>query len=596
MGTISIALMVLCLSGDLQVNITDYGAKGDEKTNSSPAFYKAYAALKNKMLAKDRDLEGTIFVPSAQLSYIINDPIIIQDNNIKIKGEGKGSRLLNTGFGPSFILGIRSTEKTSTRLAALDPRYTPPKKLAIGGNARRLCGDSSLAFHGGSFDLGPMNPDGSFSRWEGVKLLTVDLAIEDHEAEWRQHGIFTLGGYNSTLVFSLNKGGVPNQYDFRFTDKSGNLGSFSFIGEPKFNRVSFQLNLETKSLDVWVNRLKQPIKLNYSGSGGLKKNDFDPFLVGCDQNVSDGRVPLANLVKMPDITIHALTLGTNYKYADNPVLSKMDGTPADDPYEFGLDNQCVAQLYGADATPSNRLVSAFSGKNRYRIFYGYALQTDQLSLLGGQSGNSFENIQIVHLNPVSPIIHTLGVLDLDIRGVSFKGGSQNLSAIPATASYYTRINSSDFNSTDYSIVGSWSIIRANDVRFRHVGRGAILTQASDIRFNDSFVAFTSPYTDTIASMFGGLYGGKYSFTDLDIDMEGAVCNIAPFYVEQSPTISTLLDLKRIYLGTSARGIPIVVSKKAIGGDAWPYKINLIDVDTIAGQPSVDIQEAATRLP
>lgn len=586
------------LAGDLQVSITDHGAKADEKTNCTPAFNRAYAALKAKMV-NGRDLEGTIYVPSAQLSYLVNDPVIIQDNNIKIKGDGKGSRILNTGFGPTFIYGIRTTEKTVTRQAALDPRYTPTKtgKLNLGGNGRRLCGDSSIAFHASPFDLGPMNPDGGFSRWAGVKILTIDLAIERHETAWRQHGILALGGMHSPVVFSLGTGGNPNQYDFLFTDEDGVRGSASFFGVAGLNKISLQVNLEDKSIQAWVNGVKKPCALNFKGTKGFKKNDFDLFLIGCDNNTSDGRIPLGSInIKMPDFSIYALTISDRLKYANLDTQSKLDGSPVDDNSQFGFDGQCVAQLYGNDTVSSSRLVSAFTGKNRYRIFYGYAMQVDQLSLLGGQSGNTLEDLQLSTLVPISPIVHSLGVLDLTVNRVSFAGGSQNLSAIPSMASYYTRINSSDFSSTDYAIVGSWSIIRARDIRFRHVGRGALLLQASDVRLSDSFVAFTSPYTETFASMYAGLYGGKYSYEDLDIDMEGPAMLVAPFYIEQSPNISTLLDLNRNYLGTSALAKPIVVSKKAIDGDRWPYKINLKDVDSIAGTPSMDIQEISKGLP
>lgn len=594
----TILATVFIVFSDLQVNIIDYGAKADEITDCTPAFNKAYAALKVQLLANensDRRLEGTIRVPSAPKSYLIGSPIIIQDNYIKIKGDGYGSRLYNTGFGPTFIFGIRTQEKTATRQVVLDPRYTPPRagKLTIGGNGRRLCGDSSIVFHGSPFDLGPIGADKGYTRWKGVKVLVIDLAIENNETEWRQHGILSLGGYNSPTIFSLGRGGVRNQYDFKFTDEAGIVSQGSFIGVEGLNKISLQLDLETKSFKSWVNGRETPFNINYNGTSGLGYNSFDPFLIGCDPNTADGRVPVgSSRRKMPDFTLWGLSISDKLKYSNDPIQTQLNGSIISDSYQYGLNADCIGMLYGDDKVASSRLVSGFSGK-KYRIIYGYALQTDQLSLLGGQKGNTLEDLQLATLVPVTPVVHTLGVLDFTCNRVLFKGGTQNLSAIPSTASYYTRLNSCDFDAVDYSIVGSWSIIRAKDTRFRQVGRGALLTQASDVRFDGGFVAFTSPYTDTIASMFGGLYGGKYRFSDFDIDMEGPVCNIAPFYVEQSPNLNTLFDLTRLYLGTGAKDRPIVVSKKAIGGNAWPYKINLEDIDTIAGTPSTSIQE---RLP
>lgn len=591
--------MVMVCS-DLSVKITDFGAIADEKTDCTPAFYKAYANLKNQLLNNnnDRQLEGIILVPAGKLSYLINTPIMIQDPYIKVKGEGYGSRLLNVGFGPTFIFGLRTVEQTTSRQASLDPRYNPSRvgKLSIGGNGRRLCGDSSLSFHGSPFDLGPQNADGSFTRWLNNSILTIDLAIENNETSWRQHGIICLGGISSPVVFSLGRGGNQNQYDFAFTDSLGLIGRGTFLGVQGLNKISLQLNLDQDTLRVWVNGSRVQSVLNYSNTTqnvGLCKNSFDPFLVGVDVNTSDGRVPVgASGRRMPDFTIWGLSICDREKYTQDDIQHRIDNGIVDDSYRYGLDTLGVAQLYGNDI-PNSRLVTAFSGKSRSRIFYGYNIQVDQFTLLGGIPGNTLEDIQLVTLVPVAPVVHTIGSIDFTARRVNFRGGSQGLSALPSLASYYTRLESCDFSAVDYSIVGSWSVIRATDTRFRQVGKGAVLTQASDIRFNGGFVAFTSPWTDTIASMFGGSYGGKYRFADLDIDMEGPTCNLAPFYVEQSPNLNTLLSLERIYLGSAANGRPVVISKKAIGGGAWPYKIDLQDIDSINGTPSTPID---TRLP
>lgn len=569
-----ILLAVTCT--DLRLNVQDFGAKGDEVTDCTVAFQRAYIAARN-LTDIDRKIQATVYIPSAKKAYLIQRPIVVEDSFVRFQGDGMGSRVLNTGFGPAFLIGLRTAERTSTRVAALDPRYYPSRTIVgLSGQGVRLNKDSSIGFYGTPFDLGPRKQDGGFTRWQGNKQLTVELIFESKEQTWRQHGILSLGGLNTPPTIYLGKGGVENQFDFAYTDLEGRTVRFDFKGIPGINRFVIQLNLEGGTGTIFHNDEKKEIVIPQSA--GLAGNDRSTFLIGADGNTSDGRISLASPGRtMPDFVLYGLKISDRIRYPSHSIPSYAD--------IGGFDGSCVAQLYGST---TGRLVSAFSGTNQYRIFYGYHVQVDQMSLLGGQQGNTLEDFQVVNANSTSATIQTFGLLDFKMRGMWISGGSQGLSTFPATATYFINLEDCDIQAPDYSIVTSWAIVRARDIRFRNVGRGAISAEASDFRLNQSVVTFTSPYTDTIYSGLGGLYGGRHRITDLLIDMEGPSCRLAPFYIEQSPGIRSSLYLEDIYLGTAAVGKPLVIKKTIPGPD--PLVIGIEDVD---GQYQSMVQE---RLP
>lgn len=568
-------LAVLLFQVPLRVNVLDHGAKPDENTDSTAAIERAYRVLKNQV-DQSREGEGILYIPSAPKSYLVTRPIVIEDPGIRIQGDGDGSRLLNVGSGPIFSIGLRTKENTGRRVASLDPRYFPTQSPpAFGGNGIRLNGDSSIVFYGTPFDLGAPTDQGGFSRYQGQKSLTIELLFENHETTWRQFGIFSLGGYHSRVVFRLGTSGNANQLDFQYTDSTETLRGVSFKIHPGRNLIRMRLDLEKGKFDSWVDGVLT--ESDVPKSDGLAKNHFEPFLIGCDNNTSDGRVPMQSPGRrMPDISIYGLRLS--------------DRLVQEDPLSVGLDAKCIAQLFGRDNS-SSRLVSAFSGANQYRVFYGQFVQVDQSALLGGLRKTTISDLQLVNGTPASPVIQALACLDLNFKRLRVSGGSQGISIVPGVATYYVSIDDCRIQAKDYCIAASWALIRANNIDFTHVGRGAILTQACDVRLRRASVAFASPFTDTIVSTYGGMYGGRHRYEMIDIDMEGDSCRVTPFYMEKSNNLRSSLRLDDIYLGSSSKDRPLVISKGRPGQDN--YFIEIGDIDDTAGKPSTQIQE---RLP
>lgn len=194
-------------------------------------------------------------------------------------------------------------------------------------------------------------------------------------------------------------------------------------------------------------------------------------------------------------------------------------------------------------------------------------------------------------NPVAPVIQTIGTLKSTYRRLNISGGTHGLSIYPSTASYPTNLEECEVSAVDYNIAASWAVIRAKNIEFFSVGKGAFLAQASDVAVRQAFVAFTSPFTDTLYAGFRGQYGGRHLLQDWVIDMEGESCRLAPFYIEKSDNVRSGLKLDYIYLGSAAKDHPLVISKKSAG--QGEYYIETSHIDETNGKPTEQIQE---RLP
>lgn len=565
---------LLCLQGPLTVSVLDHGAKPDGNTDSTVFIKRAL----NEVRAKASNGGGTLYFPASNQKYIINEPIIIEDPFIKVKGDGPGTKIINIGQGPCFIVGLRTTERTRSRVATLDPRYypSPPVGYERLGKGRRLLKDSTIGFYGTSYDLGPIGPDGGFTRWKGTRLLTIEFAIDFNSEPHRQFGIFSIGGIYTPKVLYLGTSGNKGFLDFHYTTPNGTQARSFAVDPAGFNLISIRLDLTNGTLDSWVNgnssRVNVPIDAD-----GLIQNQYDPFLIGCDLNISDGRQPLQSPnTKTPDFTIYGLRISDRL----------VDG----EPYKQSLDAHCVAQLYD-QVQAGTRLVSAFTGSNGIRKFYGYHIQVDQAELLGGLNGNTFEDMQLAVGNPVSPVIQSVATIKSTYRGLKISGGSHGLSIYPSVASYVNNLEDCEISARDYSIAASWAVVRARNIDFFSVGKGAVLAQASDVAVRQAFVAFTSPFTDVMYAGFRGQYGGRHWLEDWVIDMEGESCRLAPFYIEKSDNVRSGLKLDMIYLGSASKDKPLVISRPSAG--QGEYYIETNHIDSTNGKPSEQIQE---RLP
>lgn len=583
------------------VRITDFGAVADNQTDCSPAFYKAYEALKSQLNPAE-GFGGTIVIPAASKFYLTKTPIVIEHSFIKVQGEGRDvSKVWNVGEGPVFIFGLRQSEEVRAGTIGISEEHRPLRRLdaSLGGRAVRLRGNTTIGYTGTPADLGPQLPGGSgTTRFDGTEVMVVEMAISRHDdPSWSggtNEGIISLGGYGVQPTFTVNVGGGRRQLDFIFTDNLGRSGSLAaFFDEPVPDplRLTLQIDLRNKTGSVWANKVQ--VRAVRSGTAWnppestFKPNEYSAFIVGANSNSTDGRVPAGG--KTPDITFHGLSASTYKKYIDGTVGSlqqSVSGTPVNDAfmYSIGDGGKCLFALWDQDTQPRlSRLVKTFTGSNGFRIFYGYQLHNNQGSLVGWPQGNSVDNVELRVVRDASPVLQTVGVLNFTLKNARIRGGSQGFSTVHSTASYPTRIEATEFACSDANIFAAWSVVRARDLQFQTLPRYGVLSWASDIRVSDVFCAFGTSTSTTFASAYAGLYGGHHSYKGIDIDFEGETLKSAGFYIEQFPNLHTSLNVEDVYFGSSVNGKPAVLAKTV--NKSWPFGIFLNRLDTLNGKPS-----------
>lgn len=594
---LAMLLVVLTqLPSGMQVNITDYGAIADNATDCSPAFNIAIQALRDLNNGPlNPDSEYRIRVPGAPRQYLTKTPVSISDPGIRIVGDGRDSKIQNNGSGPVFIFGVRDIEYLNGSLLMLaDVNYPPRSAVMDGsltGNGRRTNGDSICGFSGCPFDLGPGN-----GRYEGVSTFTVDLAFVNNGGfpGGKVEGILWLGD-----TLRVQVGGGKGQIDLIIKDSVGKIGNATvYIPAAELGglqRLSWQI--EGKKITAWVNKRQAAVTMSgdawgSGGSGKLGRNRYSMLILGGDSTVTDGRFATQSTVKTPDLTFYGLNFSAYKKYkvkaVNDSIESNEGGLIVNDSYMFGVgDNyKCLATLWGQDIV-GDRKIGMFSGTEGFRLSYGHQIQTRQSTTLGGMQGNGLENIDLSVVVPCTPVVQTFGVLHFTARNVGFRGGSQGFSTIPASASYIIQLNDCTFDNRDSNIYGSWSDIRVNSARFSNMPTTAINTWGSSVRVNGAFCSFPTPNARNFAVVYGDLYGGYHSYKNVQIDFEAERFKDCGIYISQFPNLTTTLQVRDVYTGTSVGGIPFV--KADSSGNAAPFKVTVRDIDTIAGKPSMLMQ-------
>lgn len=74
---------------DLFYNVRFYGAKGDGVTDDTAAIQATITACENAG-------SGVVYLPTVTASYLISAPLVVSSDNVRIKGDGRGSQLQAT--------------------------------------------------------------------------------------------------------------------------------------------------------------------------------------------------------------------------------------------------------------------------------------------------------------------------------------------------------------------------------------------------------------------------------------------------------------------------------------------------------------------
>lgn len=604
-------LASVAVADDLSVDVRDFGAKADGLNSSSVANTAAFRAA---ILALDAKLDhstptrGVVRVPGGAKPYLIDKPILVDRSDIWIVGDGPQSKIWNTGTGPALLVGVRETEPAPGGGVVQLPATARPSRQgkldgSFGGYGVRTGGNSTVAFVGTPFDLGPPDPVvGGMSAW-AVSTLVIDLAIErnDDGGAWpagRVDGILLLGGYQALPTLAVQKGGGANTIDVILHDSLGQRGTMSVVVGPNpVKKVSLQVDLKAKSVAAWVDRVQVAVKpagdaFGPNGSGVLRANQRDAMILGVTTSDCDGRPPISNPgQRLCDWTFWGLSLSAYPKYrvgaVGSPQLAASDGRVVNDGFAYGYNDgaRCVACiLQDQPATPSARYVEAFTGANGTRRFYGLQLQVAQSAVLGGQSRNGIRDLNLIGPGPLAgPTVQLYSVVDFRAERCRISGGTQAIGTFHGAATYPITIDDCDLSASDAPVFGVWASIDMFRCRFNTVGRAAVRTWASNLTLLDARVGDSSPNVDYLIASHGGLYGGRTTIARFEVDFEGMTCRVAPFFVEQLGNSMTTLSAEDVYLGTASRGVPLVIARP--GAVQRPFVVDLRRIDDAGNTPS-----------
>ena len=203
----------------VKVNITDFGGKGDGKTDNTQALRQAIAACKEN---------GTLYLPAG--TYLISDSIIVRNNSICISGAGKNKTTLFFTKGleelyPLYNIGTPKQTRWSWGGAMLlfnntdhsgirDITIRFPVSLYGGHNfherAYDAIGFANNARNGWVSDVKIINADLGIWIERSAHHITAqkwELAFGPVRAAQKisgHHGINAYGGYNLFQDFFVN--------------------------------------------------------------------------------------------------------------------------------------------------------------------------------------------------------------------------------------------------------------------------------------------------------------------------------------------------------------------------------------------------------
>lgn len=599
----------------ISINVVEeFGAAGDNITDNSPAIELALTELKRRLDTQPaRAVQGELYFPNSTLPYRISRPIVLDRPRIGIVGENRNVTIDNTlSFnGPTVIMGMRMSEQNSQGATINASSYYRPDlygdldtSLVTASGQKwgfRTNNSATLIFDGTPADLGP--PLGGYVRsYTAIDSgFLLDIAIK-HSGGTPFYAGTTAGiinvGNGTDTVFSLNRGGITNQFDYSMYFSDGTYISSSFNPGATASgvfKLAVQVDLINRRIQAYYNGNQIAISSGgtfFSGSGYVTMidNKYYSMIIGTNTNYVDTygtAVGSYNQVGM-DFTLCALSLSSALIYKNNGVGNSQqrnnNGTVNDSNRYYYGDSANTKRFFYLNLLddPSSpytlRFMSAYShgftGQAK-----GFLIENSMYTLLGGILHNYISNITI-NGTSMNPAISIGQVLDPYFEHVIFGAGTVGFNVLNLGANYTLRLNDCQFGGHVHNMKLSTSIAEIDNATFGSVNRSAIKTVGSNINLKKMFVAFGSDYTNYLYESYGQTYGGFNSLQDIVSDFEGTYYKRGVFYVEQYPTYiapATYYSIKNVYCGTVGTGHVInAVQKYAY--DNINYMV--LDIDNV----------------
>jgi len=219
-------LFISVLGYSQQINVKNFGAKGDGKTDDSPAFSKAVAEINKNNVTKKK--HTVLFIPSGE--YILSKPISI-NKYISIEGE----------FVNSTILRITSTQSEGIVIE----ENKDEKDIYNGYNSIK-----NISVLGPDFDKNPFawkNTKLNNSRSVGIKILGLRNRVENCIIDgFLWSGIEISSSYYNYITQNF----IRNNRIGITIDKTS---TSAFINNNEIRTNSIGISIENQSYAIYIN-------------------------------------------------------------------------------------------------------------------------------------------------------------------------------------------------------------------------------------------------------------------------------------------------------------------------------------------------------
>lgn len=599
----------------ISINVVEeFGAAGDNLTDNSPMIELALTELKRRLDTQpSRSVQGELFFPNSTLPYRISRPIVLDRARIGIVGENKNVTIDNTlSFnGPTVLMGMRMSERNSQGNIINASSYYRPDLYgdldtslvtAVGQKwGFRTNNNATLVFDGTPADLGP--PIAGYVRgYSAINSgFVLDIAVK-HSGGTPFYAGTTAGivnvGNGTDTVFSLNRGGATNQFDFLMYFSDGTYLQSSIqpgASQSGVMKMTFQVDLINRRIQSYFNGTQIAINsggtfFNGSGAVTMIDNKYYSMIVGANTNYADTYgtvISTYNQVGI-DFTLCALSLSSALLYKNNGVGNSQqrndNGTVNDHNRYYYGDNTNTKRFFYLNLldNPSSPYTQRFMSAYAHGMpgqAKGYLIENSMYTLLGGILHNYIRNITI-NGTPMNPAVAIGLVLDPYFDHVVFGAGTVGFNVLNLGANYTLRSNDCVFGGYTHNMKLSTSIAEIDNATFGSVYRSAIKTVGSNINLKKMFVAFGSDYTNYLYECYGQTYGGFNTLQDIVSDFEGTYYKRGVFYMEQYPTYiapATYYSIKNVYCGTVGTGHVLNIVQK-YNYDGINY--TMVDIDNV----------------
>lgn len=589
-ATVSASASARSPHGTQWVDVRDFGAVGDSRTDSAAAFQAAV----DHLIALGG---GTLFVPSAPDVYVVGKSIWVDGSNIQIVGEGPDlSRVQTLNCYPAFIFGIHRVQAHVDNGVAVsqvaDASNRPDlygkldNAIIPGPGTRwgyRSNGDSFVQFHAGPMSSGQGTAQTLYSsdNWSETNKLTLDFCIEPPDGQQFPQGyLFGLGSAEQEPAPFGVVMSDPTTMRFYFRTSDFDQGilqgetvykhrgfDFSLAGADLPYRVAIQIDHDNAACAAFVKkggvRTQVPLlnQLNLANSGmfpytphsGLTfiLNDHYPFMLGYT-----GVTAAYGVRTGLDLRVYGLRMSNTTRYQANgpgtpQVRSDAPGTPVDDLWSyFGTDGHTICFMdVRDDPATSGRVVSVFHG-GAAAGGTTTGLIMHSLSSPVPTVNNAIKNIAVAGQSVHGQVICLGALYEFTAENVKTVGGSQGVGSFNIEASYNIHLRNCSLAGADAPYYGFMQIIYGRDILFTTSGRVTIRTLGCAEDWYNVFVSGVSANVECFYKARGYGYGGQKSITNMNVDFEGYTISRAGIFCEMHPyTAQTTLVLKNVYFGT-----------------------------------------------